>query len=222
MPQPVIYEPALLHPEQKKPWERREGEPARWYWRFRSYLNLGSKRSINAASEVEREGKSRTNAGPEWYKAAKRYQWQERADAYDREQSEQNAYLMRQIAMKCSFVSRPYRITQLNSIAETLARELEKGHDPVTFMAMIRQMQSLMQNIIEEVTAWDITLDASCDAAAFEALQQKDKRMSELAQEREMIAEEEADFKLQQMLQQREMMKQHQQMMAKLLGDVKS
>ena len=56
MPQPAIYEPTLLHPEQivaKKPWERQEGESAKWFFRFRNYLALGSNRSVNAVFDAE-------------------------------------------------------------------------------------------------------------------------------------------------------------------------
>jgi len=77
MPQPAIYEPQLLHPEQittQKPWERAEGEPAKWFFRFRNYLALGPKRSVNAVFEAERQekaGKSSNKAGTTWYSAVR-------------------------------------------------------------------------------------------------------------------------------------------------------
>src|SRR2546425_8963221 len=36
-------------PTQKRPWNRMEGEPALWYRRFHIYLDLGYKRSLEAA-----------------------------------------------------------------------------------------------------------------------------------------------------------------------------
>src|SRR5262249_26447057 len=97
------------------------------------------------------------------------------------------------IAMQCAFTSRPFRIAQLNSMAETLSRELEKGHEPPVFLALVKQIQSLMQEIAKEIDAWGVHFDASCDAAALNILKQKYQRMEELAQEREAIEEEKTD-----------------------------
>ncbi len=193
----AIFEPHLLYPEQitvKKPWERQEGESAKWYMRFRNYLSLGAKRSVNAAFELEhkkKQEKTSTNPGKEWYNAAKRYQWKERAENYDKEQDEQKAALLREIALKSPFVSKPYRLVQLNSMVDTLSRQLEQGHDPATFLALIKQIQSLMHDIRAELDEWHIHPDASCDAAALDAFKQKQKRMQELEEERQDIAEEE-------------------------------
>jgi hypothetical protein len=192
MPQPVL----VLHSEYRPetyPWERQEGESARWFFRFRNYLYLGPMRSVNAAAELERKSKkekSRTNTGPEWYNAAKRYQWQERAEAYDKEQDEQKAALLREIAMKSPFISKPFRLVQLNSLVDTLSRQLEQGRDSVTFLALTKQIQSIMHDIRDELEEWYIHPDASCDAAAFDAYKQRQKRMQELEQERQDIAEE--------------------------------
>jgi hypothetical protein len=199
-----IAEASLVHPDAKNLWERQDGESARWFMRFRNYLSLGSKRSINGTYELERKEKqlkASTKAGPEWYNAAKRYQWQLRADAWDREQEEQRAGLMRQIASRCAFVSRPFRLAQLNSAAETLTRELEKGHDPVVYLALTRQLQSLLHDIKSETDEWGLQIDASCDAAAFTAWEQKIKRMDGLQAERDEIMEEEFDRSLVQLLQ---------------------
>jgi len=213
MPQPAIYEPTLLHPEQivaKKPWERQEGESAKWFFRFRNYLALGSNRSVNAVFDAENkkgQAKASYNPGKGWYNAAKRYQWQIRADAWDNEQDEQKAEQMRQIAMKCAFTSRPYRIAQLDSMADALARQIEKGLEISICLATIKQIQSLMQEIAKEIDAWGVHFDASCDAAALDALKQKYKRMAELEQERWDIMEEEIEHKLQQHIEQEERMK---------------
>jgi hypothetical protein len=202
MPDPLIFEPpdgASARISAKKPWERREGEPARWFMRFRNYLSMGARRSVNAVFEAERQekaGKRSNKAGESWYGAARRYEWEQRAEFWDREQDEEKATLMRQIAMRCVFASRPFRLTQLNATAETLMRQLEMGHDPPTYLALARQLQSLMSDIREEVQAWNITIDASCDAAALKALQQKEQRINALQQERDQIAEEELDRKL--------------------------
>lgn len=203
MLQPAIYEPQLLYPEQfaaKKPWERADNEPARWFMRFSNYRLMGPKRSIHAVYEAEKQSKgsnSRGRAGETWYNAAKKYQWQARADAWDAEQDEKKAEQMREIAMACAFTSRPFRIAQLNSMADTLSRQLEQGHDPATFLALTKQIQSLMQDITKEIEAWGMHFDASCDAAALDVLKEKYKRMQDLEQERWDIMEEEMDRKLQ-------------------------
>jgi hypothetical protein len=188
---PAASEPTILHVGQmttRKHWERQEGESARWFLRFRNYLALGSKRSINAAYEQERKDKqvkASTKAGPEWYNAAKRYNWKIRADAYDQDQDEQKARLMQAIAAKCAYVSRPFRIAQLNSMTDTLARELEKGQDVQVFLNLTKQIQALMHDIQDEVRDWGVQIDASTDAAALDALNDKERRQSALQEERQ-------------------------------------
>lgn len=202
MPEPAIFESPLHLVEQKRPWERQENESAKWFMRFRRYLAMGSRRSVNkvyAQEQQEKAARSKGNGGSTWYNAVKRYQWEARADAWDREQDEQKAALLRQIAVKCAFVSRPFRITQLNSAAVTLMVEIEKGHPPDVFLAMVKQLQALMHDIQAEVDAWNVTIDASCDSAALEALHQKSERQKALQQERDEIMEEELDFKIAQL-----------------------
>lgn len=202
-PHAMIYEPTPLTVAQvsaRKAWERADGEPARWFMRFRNYLALGRKRSINAVYEAEKQekaSKSRGKAGETWYNAARRYQWVQRADAWDNEQDERKALLMRQIAMKCAFVSPAFRLTQLNALAETLMREVEKGQPAALFLAMARQMQAVMHDIADEVAAWGVPLDASCDAAALGALERKHERMAELQQAREEQEDYEMDLAIQ-------------------------
>lgn len=199
MAQPAIYEPLMIHPEQdtmKKPWEREEGESAKWFFRFRNFLALGPTRSIRAVFESEKKTKEVVRSykcGETWYNAARRYHWQSRADAYDNEQDEQKAAQMREIAMKCAFTSRPYRIAQLNSMAEGLSRALENELELSISLVTIKQLTSLMQEIAKEIDAWGVHFDASCDAAALDALKQKQQRMVELEQERWDMKEEEVE-----------------------------
>lgn len=197
MLQSVVFEPPIAMESDKKPWERQERESARWFMRFRLYLNLGTKRTVNAAYEVEhqvdskeKQRKSRTKCGPEWYNAARRWQWEERAHAWDKEQDEHKAALMRQIAMRCAFVSRPFRIVELNTMAEALMRAMEKGIAAELYVPLSKQLQSLLRDIAEETALWGVTIDASCDAAALDALKQGGERLKEIAEERE--AEEDA------------------------------
>ncbi len=206
MAEPASIGPQLLHSEQitdKKPWDRQEQESARWFLRFRNYLNLGLKRSINATFEAEhqadskeKQGKTRTKCGPEWYNAAKRYQWAERAKAWDTKETERKARLMHYIVAQEPFVSRPFRITQLNSMAESLMHTLEKGCEAKLALAITKQLQSLMHDIADEIAAWEVTVDASCDAFALESLKAKQQRMTELYREQEKQKEAELDAKI--------------------------
>lgn len=63
-----------------------EGEPDLWYGRFRAYLLMGIKRSVNAvfAKEARKDGKRRGIEAPgAWYDTEKTWKWKERARAYD-------------------------------------------------------------------------------------------------------------------------------------------
>lgn len=198
MTQPV-FESQLHLVEQKQPWERLPGESAKWHMRFRNFCALGPKRSVRHVWEQEQAQKatrSKGNGGSTWYNAVKRYDWWRRAEAWDAEQSNQKAAMLRQIAMKCAFVSRPFRITQLNSAATTLMMELEKGHPPDVFLAMVKQLRELMHDINDEVDSWNVPITAECDAAAMVALEAKSERQAELAQERQDIEEEELDHQM--------------------------
>lgn len=199
MTQPAIHEPLLHVVEQNKPWERLPYESAKWQMRFRRYLALGPKRSVNQVflqEQQERNVKSRGKVGSTWYNAVKKFEWERRAEAYDAEQSNQRAQMLRQIAMRSPFVSRPFRIVQLNSAANSLMMELEKGHPPDVFLAMVKQLRELMHDINAEVESWNVPIDSSCDAAALAAYEAKIERQKELEQERETIQEEELEHKM--------------------------
>src|SRR5260370_30641010 len=85
-------------------------------------------------------------------------------------------------------------------MADAFARHLEQGHDPITFIALSKQMQSLMHDIQCELAEWDIHPDASCDASAYDALKEKQARLQEIEHERELDLEDELDRKFDQYL----------------------
>ena len=69
-------------------WDRRAGEPGRWYERFDYYRALGPGRSIDGAFRVwaadQKAGEPRgQRANRHWYRAAKRWAWRRRAEAFD-------------------------------------------------------------------------------------------------------------------------------------------
>jgi len=74
------------------PWERRKGEPSRWYARFADYyLPLGDERKLeqafrdwradNIATDSKLKLKRPTVA---WYAACERWGWKERAEVWDK------------------------------------------------------------------------------------------------------------------------------------------
>lgn len=198
MTQSAIFEPQSLDLEHNKPWERQEGEPARWFLRFRNYLKLGPRRSVNAVFERERQEKAgwkATNkAGTRWYDTALRWQWEARAEAYDAHVDTEKAAAMREIAARMPFVSRPFRLVQLNSLAISLMRVTEPGRlDADTFLAVCKTMQSLMHDIAEEVSAWGVPIDHTADSAALMELTQRNLRLKDFEQERELDQEAEID-----------------------------
>src|SRR5437899_12657894 len=74
--------------DERKPWDQLEdeGESTLWYGRFRAYLLMGFKRSVSAVFQLEAEeirGNQSTETYGYWYEYAKKYRWEERAQAYD-------------------------------------------------------------------------------------------------------------------------------------------
>lgn len=71
------------------PEERLQGEYARWYQRFLVYLHLGPvHRSLYAAwkkeqGEAGQQQRKRSGVPGSWRGAAKRYQWETRAERWD-------------------------------------------------------------------------------------------------------------------------------------------
>jgi hypothetical protein len=70
----------------QSPWERLPGEPARWYTRFERYRLAGPSRSLLATCHAEKAATAarRPRCVPgAWAKAAQRWRWKERAEAWD-------------------------------------------------------------------------------------------------------------------------------------------
>src|SRR6516165_7624450 len=71
---------------QPAPWERQPGEPNRWFSRFECYRLAGPGRSLQGAVNAEKaqEGKKRhVNIPGAWSRAAIRWRWRQRAEAWD-------------------------------------------------------------------------------------------------------------------------------------------
>lgn len=72
--------------DERMPWDQQEGEPNRWYQRFNAFRLAGPGRSLLGCVNEERcgKGQGRTNNAPTaWREASEKWQWRERANAYD-------------------------------------------------------------------------------------------------------------------------------------------
>lgn len=67
-----------------EPWDRQDGEPARWFDRFERYRKLGPRRTFEGAFREDTGGNGRANG--RWWAEAARWRWKERAEAWDAEQ----------------------------------------------------------------------------------------------------------------------------------------
>ena len=68
------------------PWDRRPGEPNRWFSRFESYRRAGPNRSLlGTVNEegLEKGRKRQTKVPGAWNRAAADWHWKERAEAWD-------------------------------------------------------------------------------------------------------------------------------------------
>jgi hypothetical protein len=66
-------------------WEKKSDEPLTWFNRFERYRLLGPQRSLDAASQrcAQVEGQRCAESSRTWYGASRRWQWQERARAWN-------------------------------------------------------------------------------------------------------------------------------------------
>jgi hypothetical protein len=90
-------------------WDRQPNEPEEWFFRFQKYyLMLGLTRSIRKAYDLyvaetspldSAAGKGKTS-NRKWVEASKKYNWAERADAYDREVFQESVAVVQEAAQK--------------------------------------------------------------------------------------------------------------------------
>lgn len=124
--------------EERKPWEQRidEGEPDLWYGRFNVYLRLGTKRSVNAVFQKETKKskeKTRTNTGPDWYEAAKQWNWGSRARDYDEYQRAEEDRIIaeeKEKVLRSGYALMHKRIKELDRLSRKLI-QMEKDESKV-------------------------------------------------------------------------------------------
>lgn len=116
--------------EERKSWEQMldKQEPDLWYGRFRAYLLMGFKRSVQAVFHQEAEenrGNPRGEAQGHWYEYAKKYNWEERAQAYDKHWIEEQDKLIaqeREVVLRKGFALDYKRIEALNKLADKMVQ----------------------------------------------------------------------------------------------------
>jgi hypothetical protein len=124
--------------DERKSWEQMvdKQEPDLWYGRFRAYLLMGFKRSVQAVFQLEAEenrGNQRVEAHGYWYEYAKKYRWEERALAYDTHWIEEQDKLIaqeREIVLRTGFAVQHRRIQSLDRVLNQLI-EMTEDEDKV-------------------------------------------------------------------------------------------
>lgn len=173
--------PLLLHPEQetvqKQPWERMEGEPARWFLLFRAYVLMGRDRSLRAVAAQEKRPQKATKgvhqhdaydaAGDDTIKvsisgalrrAATQWQWKERAEAWDLDvRKEHHKALLSHLDHEAEYISKAQRLDALDTLMKNLMRVALEEYVAATnykhWLAMHRQMLATLREIRKEMQA---------------------------------------------------------------------
>jgi hypothetical protein len=146
--------------EERKVWEQNieQGEPDLWYGRFVKFMRLGTRRSVNAIFQKEAkksQEKTRTNAGPEWYEAAKQWNWAQRAKEYDTYQRSEEDRIIeeeREKVLRSGFALQHKRIELLDKLSRKLIRyanDEEKVWIPETKTTSFGEDKS---QVVEKVT----------------------------------------------------------------------
>jgi hypothetical protein len=120
--------------EERKSWEQmtEEGESSLWYGRFRQYLLMGFKRSVQAVFHQEAdESRDYPSAGVQghWYEYAKKYKWEERAKEYDAHWIEEQDKLIaqeREVVLRTGYALMHKRIEALSKLAEKMTQWAEE------------------------------------------------------------------------------------------------
>jgi hypothetical protein len=75
----------------RESWDRQPDEPNLWFSRFERYRLAGSGRSLRAAvnADLTDQGKKKRSIPGAWSRAATRWQWRERAEAWDEYERQQ-------------------------------------------------------------------------------------------------------------------------------------
>ncbi len=104
--------------DERKPWDRMDGEPALWFGRFDKYYRpQGSERTLEGAynlwlqAEGSKAQRSSRRPGKNWYIRTKAWRWKERAEAWDAEQRRKR--LLAEERERAAMMERHIRLAQV-------------------------------------------------------------------------------------------------------------
>jgi hypothetical protein len=150
-----------LRDEGLAPWERQPGEPMLWFARFERYRLMGAGRSLLALYRWERSGmngRGATGSGGArtipnaWRRAAERWRWRERAEAWD-------AHVLARERAEEEDIRRRARAAQLAALTELQERlrqalaEFDPRQNPPgwrDFAAVMRAVGDEMRALFDE------------------------------------------------------------------------
>jgi hypothetical protein len=134
-----------------KPWDQQAGESSFWFNRFTQYRLLGPRRSIDSAHRASKpvEGLTGQTAGSHWFKAAKEWNWKERAEAWD--QAEREEFVASEAARRLDARRRRLEIieeVQEHAYKAIVAAELDRL-DKYTARELLGQTRMLLADSLK-------------------------------------------------------------------------
>jgi hypothetical protein len=158
-------------------WERRAGEPIRWYTRFEVYRLLGATRSIEATFRrcAELEGLRGLRPGAAWYEVSRAWQWAARAESWDAAERER----LRAAEEDRRFDARERRLQIISEHLESTYGALVEAKLAELSMEQAREMLPILRNLFRDLLnaqrvelglpAMDVTQGVGNDTITFTA-----------------------------------------------------
>jgi hypothetical protein len=143
-------EPRQESRQERKPWDQMEGEPHRWYGRFKVYLELGPTRTIYGAARAagERSRNKPYAYGSDWTLNARKWRWRERANAWDVHQREVLAVSERNTRLAL----RGRRLERMEDYLEAVSEVLDTANltavDEQQARAWLPQMRVFLRDLL--------------------------------------------------------------------------
>jgi hypothetical protein len=130
--------------------DRLPHEPDRWYARFELFRSLGPARTIDAAYRIAaiRDNLHAKRPGALWYDNARRWQWRERAQAWDNNQREN----LRNLEADRRFDAREQRLDMIDRLLQESYHFLSKIElsrlDPDQALRHMPQVRLLFRDLL--------------------------------------------------------------------------
>ena len=129
--------------EERRPWHQQPGESVQWYDRFHAYLMLGNLRTLAAASHLWTGSRSAPSSTAS--RMAKKWNWQERALAYDQAERTEKAALERTRAA----VARERRLSRVQKLIDLTTTAIDKADLENLSPEEARTLRPLLKNALE-------------------------------------------------------------------------